>query len=205
VKDETEVLRAGQEQHSADEGVWGDLGSMDELLLAEAKVPPAERQIERGEVDYESADTELPAYTGQLPQSAVYAERQVSGGRPKKNRSTIFIGVAGVLVLLLVGIIIWSVSSDSSDVESEIEAKLPEAKQFAEDYIYLLKDGKIDEVRGLLSSEIQVDVRKDEIERFAEQIGKGEIIRLDCEQTHFEKSAEGEQIFLRYNLRYEDR
>ena len=204
VKDETEVLRAGQEQRSADEGVWGDLGSMDELLLAEAKAPPAERQMEPGEVDYESADSELPAYAGQLPQSGMYAERQISGERPKKKRSTIFIAAACVLVLLLVGIVIWGVGSDSDGIESEIEAKLPEVRQFAEDYIYLLKDGKIDEARELLSSELQIDVQTDEIERFAEQIGKSEIIQLDCEQTHFEKRPEGEQIFLWYDLRYED-
>lgn len=204
VKDEKKVLRAGQEQHSADGGIWDDLGGLDELRLAEANAPSVERQMESNGVDYESGDSELSAYTGRFPQSGAYVEREISSDRPKKKHSTIFIGAACVLVLLLVGIIVWSIGSDSESSESEIEARLHEVQKFAADYIGLLSEGEIDKAKALLSPELKIDVQTDEIERFSEQIGKGEIIQLDCNLTHFQKHPEGEQIFLWYNLRYKD-
>lgn len=156
--------------------------------------------MEPGEFDYESRDSESSAYKGR----GAYAEREISSDRPKKKRSAIFIGAACVLVLLLVGIVVWSIGSDSGSSESEMEVELYDVKKFAADYIDLLSEGKIDEARELFSSELQIDVQTDEIKRFAEQIGKSEIIQLDCKQTHFEKYPEGDQIFLWYNLRYED-
>jgi len=204
VKDETKVLRAGQEQRSADKGIWDDLGGLDELRLAEANAPSVERQMEASEVDYESGDSELSEYTGRLPQPGAYSEKEMSNDRPKKKRSTIFIGAACVLVLLLVGIVIWSIGSDSGSSESEMEVELYDVQEFAEDYISLLSEGKIGEARELLSSEVKTDVQTDEIEKLAEQLGKSEIIQLDCKQTHFEKYPGGDQIFLWYNLRYED-
>jgi DNA-directed RNA polymerase subunit RPC12/RpoP len=199
VKDETAVLRAGQEQRPAEEGIWGDLGSMDELLLEETKAPSVERQA-----PFDHGESEFSEYTSQSPQPGSLAESRVTGERPRKKRSTILIGAACVLVLLLVGIVIWSFVSKSEVPSNDMEARLPKVQEFAADYIDLLSEGKIDEARELLSPELQIDVQTDEIERFAEQIGKSEIIQLDCKQTHFEKYPEGDQIFLWYNLRYED-
>lgn len=204
VKDETAVLRAGQKQRPAEEGIQGGLGSMDELLLAEANAPSVERQMEQSPADYGAGESEFSAYTSRLSESRSFAERGMSRDRPKKRRSIIFIGGACALVLLLVGIVVWSFVSDSSSSEGEMEVRLPKVQEFAEEYIGLLEDGEIDEARELFSSELQIDVQTDEIRRFAEQIGKSEIIQLDCKQTHFEKYPEGDQIFLWYNLRYED-
>jgi len=196
-EDKTAVLRAGQEQQTKTEDIWVD---MDELRLAEANAPSVERQIEPNGLDYESADGQSPVYTDQR----AYAERQTSRFRPKKKRSAIFIGAACVLVLLLVGIVVWSVGSDSGGSERQMEVELFYVQEFAENYIGLLSEGKIEQARGLLSSEVKDKVRTEEIEKFSEQIGKSGIIQLDFEQTHFEKYPEGERIFLLYNLRYED-
>jgi len=199
-EDQTAVLRAGQEQRPKTEDIWGDMENIDELLLAEANAPSVERQRAPSEFDYESRDGESSAYTGR----GAYAEREISSDRPKKKRSAIFIGAACVIVLLLVAIVVWSIGPDSGSRESEMEVELYDVKKFAADYIDLLSEGKIDEARELFSSELQIDVKTDVIERFAEQIGKSKIIQLDCKQTHFEKHPDGDRIFLWYNLRYKD-
>ncbi len=199
-EDQTAVLRAGQEQQPKKENIWDDLENMDELLFAEAHAPSAERQKQPGEFDYESKDSESSVYTGQ----GAYAQRQISSDRPKKKRSKIFIGAACVLVLLLVGIAVWSVGSDSGSIEREMEVELSEVQEFTEDYIGLLSEGKIDEARELLSSELQSDAENSELERLAEYLGKSDIEKLDCRATNFEVHPEGNQFFLCYMFRYED-
>jgi len=189
VEEETNVLRVGQEQVTADEGIRNDLGSLDELRFAEANAFSVEGQTEPNGVDHESG---------------AYAERETGSNRPKKKRLTIFIGAGCVLVLLLVVIAIWSVGSDPGGSEKEMGVELYDVQKFAEDYIVLLSEGKVDEARALLSSEVKIDVQPDEIERISEQIGKSEIIQLEPQMTHSEKNAEGDRIFLWYELGKED-
>jgi hypothetical protein len=196
-EDQTAVLRASQEQQPKTDDIWVD---MDELRLAEANAPSLERQMEPNGLDYESADGQLPVDTGQR----AYAERQTGTVRPKKKRSAVIIGAACVLVLLLVGIVVWIFSSDSGGAERQMEVDLYYVQEFAADYIGLLSEGKIEQAGGLLSSQVKDKVSTDEIEKFSEQIGRSEIIQLNCEQSHFEKCPEGQRVFLSYNLRYED-
>lgn len=204
VRDETEVLRAGQEQFSADEGVWGDMEGLDELLLEEASAPAVERQAEQGPADFTAGESELPEYTGQLPESGALAERGVRGGPHKKKSSTVIIGAACVVGLILVVAVVWYFLADSGTTKSEMGVELNEVQKFAENYITLLEDADIDSAMELLSPELQGYVQVDEIEKFAKRIGKNRIVELDCEQTHFEEHAEGNQFFLWYNLRYKE-
>jgi hypothetical protein len=174
---------------------------MDELLLAEASEPSVERETE-SPFEYGLGEGELPASAGGLPGPASFA-RDGASGRPKKSRSAIFIGAACVLVVLLVGIVVWYSLAGSGTAESERKIQLREVQVFAEEYIALLEDGRIDRAAELLSSDLRSDVPKDEIETFAKQIGKSKIVELDCTLTHFEERPEGNQILLWYDLRYE--
>jgi len=204
VRDETEVLKAGQEQFSEDEGVWGDMEGLDELLFEEASAPTVERQTEPGPADFAAGESELPEYTGQLPESGALAERGVRGGLPRKERSTVIIGAACVLGLILVVAIVWYFLADSGTTESEMEVELSEVQEFAENYITLLEEGNIDRAMELLSPDLQSSIQLEEIEKFAKQLGKSEIIELKCDLTHFEENPGGNQFFLWYNLRYEE-
>ena len=198
-EDQTAVLRAGQEQQPVAENALGDLGNMDELLLAERNAPSVERQAP---LDY--GESEFSEYTSQLPQPGSLAESRVTGERPRKKRSTIFIGAGCVLVLLLVGIVVWSFVSKSEVPSNDMEARLPKVQEFAEDYIGLLNDGEIDKARELLSPELQIDVEESEFERLAKHLGKSDIEELDCGATNFEEHPEGNQFYLCYNFRHED-
>jgi len=202
VEDETRVLRAGQEQRPADEGFWGDLGSMDELLLEEAKAPSVERGMEQKAVDYGAGEREVSAYTGQLPQPDSFAEGGARGAVPKKKRSMIFIVGGCVLGLLLVGVVFWYFLADSG--KREMEVKLNEVREFTEEYIGLLEAGEINEAKELLGPRLQSDVQEGEIEKFAELIGKSRMVELECKLTHFEEYPEGNQFFLLYDVRYEE-
>jgi hypothetical protein len=202
VKDETKVLRAGQEQHSADKGIWDDLGGLDELRLAEANAP--ERQMEPNGVNYESGDSELSAYTDRLPQSGAYAEREINSGRPRKKRALIFIGAACVLVLLLAGIVIWSARSDLGSIESEMEDEFYDVQKFAEDYIFLLNKGEIDKAKALLSPELKVNIEKSDFEKLTKHLSRSNMAELKCwAKSLMEKNTEGRQFCLYYEFRYE--
>lgn len=204
VKDETAVLRAGQEQRPADEGVWGDLESMDELLLAEASAPSVERQMEQSPADYGAGESEFSASTGQLPQTGSLAQGPAGTDMPKKKRPVIFVVAGCVLGLLLLGTVVWYFLADSGAPESEIEAKLPEVQKFTEDYIGLLNKGEIDKARGLLSPELQIDIEKSEFERLARYLGSSDIDELDYKVANFEKHTEGNRFYLCYSFRRED-
>jgi len=185
VKDETSLLKDKQEPGAQDLGP--DRGMVDELLSFEANAPSVERQIASGE----------------LPESAAFAEKEVSRDRPNKKRLIIFIGVA-VLVLSLVGIVAWSFVSDADSGESEMEAKLGQVQGFAEDYIGLLSAGRIEEAIELLSPELQTDVENGEIERLAQQFDESDIVGLECRQTSPEEPPQAEQFYLCYNFHHED-
>jgi len=96
VKDETAVLKTGHQQYSADEGVWGDMEGMNELLSAEAGAPSVEMPPEQSAMDYDTGESETSSQTSSLAKSPPKADM------PGKNRS-IIIGITCVLVLLLVG------------------------------------------------------------------------------------------------------
>lgn len=192
-EDQTAVLRAGQEQHSEIEETWGDIGNMDELALAEAKAPSVERQREIEE-------DELLAYTS----GSAYTGRDTGGSQPKKNRLPIIIGAVCVFVVLLVVIVVWSVSSDSSGTENEKEVDYSDARYFVEDYIGLLNEGEIDEARELFRSELQDDAENNNFEKLARYLGKSNIKDLDCIIKSYEEHPEGNEFFFYYMLSFED-
>ena len=194
VKDETEILRAGHEQHPAEEGGWRDMGNIDELLLAETNAPSVEMQAEQRPIDYG------PEQTGSGPYAQSTAERKP----PKKKRSIIFIGAVCILGLLLAGIVVRYFLSAFSTIKSEKQPQLYEVQEFAEQYIGLLENGEIDKAGEMLSPGLASDVQKDDVEKLAKQISKSKIVELVCRQTHFEENPEGGQFFLWYNLVYED-
>ena len=202
VKDETAVLKSGQEQRPTDEGVWGDMGSLDELLLAETPAPSIERQVEQRPVEYGAGESEFSEYTGKLSEPGSLAEGGVREGVPKKRRSVIFIVAGCVLGLLLVGTVLWYLLADSGTRGSKV--KIREAQGFAEQYIDLLEDGEIDRAREFLSPGLATDVQKDEIERFAKQLNKSEIVGLECGVKNFKEHPEGNQFYLCYTVRYEN-
>jgi len=180
VKDQTELLRAGHEQRSEDEGFWGDLASMDELLSAEASAPPVESQPEQGPADYAAAESESSAPTSQWPQPSSFAQGPIWPDQPRKKRPAILIGAASVVGFLLVVAVAWyflaGSGANETESESESDIELQQVQEFAQQYIYLLEDGKIDQATQLLSPALQSDVNKVEIEILAKQIGMGKIV-----------------------------
>jgi hypothetical protein len=204
VKDETEVLRAGQEQHPADAGIWGDLASTDELLLEKPKAPSPEEHLQLSPLDQASDELQLSEYPGQLSQPVSSAQTGPIELKPRKKRSTIIIVCACVLLVLLAGIVLWSFTSDSDTSESEIEASFPKVQKFAEDYIDLLNRGEIDKAIKLLSPQLQTDVEKTEFERLVKYLSRSDIEQLRCRATNFEEHPEGNQFYLYYRFRYEN-
>ncbi|MBA7690233.1 hypothetical protein ES703_98757 [subsurface metagenome] len=110
-----------------------------------------------------------------------------------------------MLLVLLVGIVFWSFISDSDTSESEIAAGLPKVQKFAEDYIYLLNRGEINKAKTLLSPQLQIDAEKSELEKLAEYLSRSDIEELDCRATNLEEHPEGNQFYLYYKFRYEDK
>lgn len=202
--DETAVLKAGQEQRSGGEGFWGELENVDELLLAEAGAPAAQVETERSAADYGAGEGDLSAYPSEWPGVASLAETGARVGKSKKRRAPVLIVVGCVFAFLLAVVVGWYFFAGWGPHEPEQSAEFEKVKKFAEEYIYLLEDGKIERATELLSAGAQDDVEKDEIEELAKQIGKGKIVELECRLTHFEENLEGDQFFLRYRLRYEE-
>lgn len=204
IRDETEVLKAGQEQLSAEEGIWGDMEGLDELLFEEASAPAVKRQTEQVPADFAAGESELPEYTGRLPQSGALAERGVRGGPPRKKSSTVIIGAACVLGLILVVTFVWYFLAGSGTTESEMRIELNEVQEFAENCITLLEEGNVDKTMEVLSPDLQSSVQIDEIEKFTRRIGRNRIIELDSGVTHFEEHPTGYSFYLWYNIRYEN-
>jgi hypothetical protein len=202
--DETAVLKAGQEQHSGGEGFWGGLENVDELLLAEAAAPAAQAGTEPSAADYGAGEGDLSAYPGESPGEASLAQTGARVGKSKKRRSSLLIVVGCVFAFFMIVVVGWYLFMGSGPDEPEQSVDFERVKKFAQEYIYLLEDGKIERATELLSAGSQDDVEKDEVEELARQVGKGKIVELKCQLTHFEENPEGDQFFLRYRLHYEE-
>lgn len=193
VKDETEVLRAGQEQRITEEDFFGGPEGTDELRLAEPDVPSIAKETEQS-----------PAYAGQLAQPGSFVQTGLREDQPKKKHSIIFIAAVCIVALLLMGIAVRYFFIGTRTSESEIEASFPEVQKFAEDYIYLLNRGEIDKAIKLLSPQLQTDAEKSELERLVKYLNRSDIKQLNCRATNLEEHPEGKQFYLYYRFRYED-
>jgi len=175
---------------------------IDELLLEPMSTPDAEKQTEYSLAEPPAPEPELSAHTLGPPQPHSSAQTDGSGRPPGKKRRIILAAIACVFGLLLLSSIAWYFLAGSRTSESD--ARLLQAQKFAEDYIHLLEAGEIDRAEALLSPGLKGDVDKEDIEKFAEQLGKSRIVGLDRGLTHFEPDPEANQFYLEYNLRSED-
>jgi hypothetical protein len=149
------------------------------------------------------SDTEICAICGESIESL--AEGTGLRRKPsRKKRLGLFIGGGCVLVLLLVGIVVWSFIRDAGTSESEVEARFPEVQKFAEDYINLLNKSEIDKAKALLSPELQVDIENSNFEKLAEHLSRSNMAELECwAKSLVEDHPEGRQFCLYYQFRYE--
>ncbi len=202
IGDEAAILRAGQERPVTEQEGPEKPESRDELLLA--KVPPIEGHTEEDLNGYKLSESEFPAYAEQLPAPGSLAEVETGGAQPKKKGSKVVLAIVCVLAVVVVGIVAWIFISGSDTGEVEAKSRFPEVKEFAKDYIDLLSKGKVDEARKLLSAELQIEAEKEEFERLAEYISKGELEELRCAAINVEENPEGDQFYLYYAFRREE-
>lgn len=193
-QDPTAVLRAGNEQPLDDNGLFDDLPDMEQLSLAEENAPSLEQQIHPAQPDHQQPDSQPEAF----PTEPITAEI------PKKKRTAIFV-VAGCAVLLLAAVIfIWNLIPDSLDTQTEIDTDFYTAKEFAQNYIDLLTEKKIEQAKKLFTPELQADIQNEHIEELAEMIDTDQIIKYECKNTHYDEFSQEPQILLLYKLTYND-
>lgn len=190
-RDDVSVLRAGHESPDKGEEKWGDMEGMEELRMAEESAPSVEveQPYKLKQVEDETVDRSA---TGRLIEPR---------GRPvQKKRNPLLIvaaGVAGVLFILLVG---WYFFGDRGGDEKVVS--YDEVKVFAEEYIYLLSDERVDEAQQLLSLELQsnFDSSKNQLTKLSKIIGTDEISELHCELVHFEEVSGIKYYYLLYKI-----
>jgi len=85
-----------------------------------------------------------------------------------------------------------------------MELQLDQVQEFVEQHIGLLEEGKIDKARQSLTPGLADDANRPQVEKLAQQIGRSQIIEMDCTRTLREQSPEGERVLLRYNFRCEE-
>lgn len=83
--------------------------------------------------------------------------------------------------------------------------QLPEdVRVFAEDYIYLLREGKIEKAKELLHPDIQKEVTDDYIKEIIEDIGRDEPVGINSVLHDFKETTLGAGYVLSVNIQYEE-
>ena len=190
VKVEAEANADDGLQTSGDDFL-GDRSGMEALLSMEAGGEVVEMQKEEAPIDTE-AEEETRDATGK---STAPRARTI-----QKKRNPLLIvaaAVAGVLFILLVG---WYFFRDSGGEEKVVS--YDEAKAFTEEYIYLLRDERVDEAQQLLSLELQSNFEssKNQLTKLSKIIGTDEISELHCELVHFEEGSGIKYYYLLYKI-----
>lgn len=195
VQDQTEVLRAGHKLPPAEEDSRQDMPDLDAQMFAEG--PDVDMPVEPGPDDYGTDESQLAEDSGSFPGQAT--EEQAG-----TIRKIIYIAAACVVGLVLLGIVMSFILAGSGPDQSQTQLPVAQVQEYVEQYIDMLENGEIDKARQFLSPGLANVVQNSQIERFAEQITKGRIIKMDCTRTHSGQHPEGFQFFLWYNLQCED-
>ncbi len=188
-EDPTDVLRVGQDQPlGADAGGMNNM--MDELMQFEAQSP--------------AVDIPRPRSVEQTPQGAKGAApkpRPRKDGSGGKSKMLMIIGIVVVVVVAMIGIGVMVGSSGGSD-KSKKKVDFEPLKEFAESYIYMLGDSKLDQAWELLGDDARDNTTKEQLEVVADMIDSKEIVKMNCYITHVESSGEQELYYLLYSVEY---
>ena len=174
-----------------DDDFLDDRSGMEALLSMEAGGEAVERPMEEAPVEAEVEEKASDA-TGRLK------ETRAGTTQKKKNLLLmIVIGVGGVLSILLIG---WFFFGDRGVDDKPVS--YDEVKAFAQEYIYLLSDERVDEAQQLLSLELQnnFDDSKKKLIKLSKIIGTDEISNLHCELVHFEEESGIKYYYLLYKI-----
>lgn len=116
------------------------------------------------------------------------------------------VGIGIVLVVVIIGFVIFGLFSAGDSLESNIKMKgrFSEVQDFVENYTRLLNKGEIIKARELHSSELNTDVKAEQLEKIAEVLGKGSIQALQCWSTNFEELPKGNQFYLSYSIQLQN-
>jgi DNA-directed RNA polymerase subunit RPC12/RpoP len=183
--------------------IWDQLGGMEELRLAGSRTPAEEETLKfqeppaRGVSDAER----LTAYGD--PSRGLEARQEPEGIRPSNVNVGFFIGLgcaaAIILAMILMGNFLFGfISSVTEQVES------PEAQAVAENFIYMLEEGKITAAKELLTNDLRANTEDAKLESFAKRMTAGKMLKLKRVQAEEVTKADAEGLLYWYDLEFAD-
>ncbi|MFA7485150.1 MAG: DUF5684 domain-containing protein, partial [Phycisphaerae bacterium] len=190
-KDQTEILRAGQE-HNTQSDPWND---MESLKFAEESgdavgVPQKSNSVDG--VD-ELAEYDRAMRGGDFYQDTIKSDRW-------KSRTGLLIGLGSTAAVLVAAVMLGlSVFSFFRGI-TKGQVKSPQAQEFVERFIYLAADKKNEEAKSYFTQEVQADIDYSHIERFAAVIARSEIVQMECTYIRAVEDEHGRKLFVWYEI-----